>query len=127
MKVRTAGTACVPAQRNLFASLYRKEVLVGVEVYLITFLRILLFGDVSGNFFRKAVEVRIDTGMSGGGMIDIEGQPVAAGGDADAGYVPLFDGSDRLADSLLRFKVDSRMKVIASEFTEVPAESGRNG
>jgi hypothetical protein len=60
-------------------------------------------------------------------VIHIERQSEAAGRNADAGDITLLDGHDGFVYGKLGLEVQTGMKMVVAEFTEVGAESGRNG
>ena len=72
----SSRAAAVPAEGDLLTPFYRQEPLFGVEVDLIAFQFILFLLHISCNLIGETVEVSIDTGVSGAGMINVECQPI---------------------------------------------------
>ena len=71
MEVRSTRVTRVPAQGNLLPSFHRKGAFTRVEVHLKAFQLVLFVDDPPGDGVGKAVQMRVNAGVSGGGVINV--------------------------------------------------------
>ena len=122
--MRTEGVSAVSGIGKYLPSADSVLATVEMKIHIERLVFVLMFAYSVGNPLRETVEVPVNSHVSVV-MHYIQGIAVTSGLHACPAYIAVGDSTYRLADNSLRLEIDTRMKMIGTEFSEIAAQYKR--